>query len=112
MFNAEILSIDFHFFFITDCTGKNLIRCHPSDDHFCISDTLKNDGIHNCMWPSDADEPNRRFPVYNGQQQQQQTQQGNTKQKSKTNDAINMHTTKHSAFYFITLAILIIPTIF
>lgn len=107
--SQRTLEIDLAFTSYEHCTGKNLIRCHTSDDHFCISDTLKNDGIHNCMWPSDADEPNRKFPVYSSGGQQQQTQHGNSNQKPNANDAPHMHA-KHSAFYFITLVILIIST--
>lgn len=68
------------------------------------------------MWPSDVDEPNRPFPVYGEQQQQNQQfggqqQQGKPTTKSNTNDAINMHT-KHSLFYVITLATVIITAMF
>lgn len=84
------------------------------DEHFCISDTLKNDGIHNCPPPSNADEPNSPFPFFGNsqqqreqQQQQQQQYQSRRIQKRLTGNATAI-CPKNGLFYLITLASLMI----
>lgn len=48
----------------TECSSaQSYIRCHPTEDDFCISGVFRNDGIHNCPPPFSSDEPGAKQPV-------------------------------------------------
>lgn len=95
----------------TDCKGGNLIQCHSTDDNFCISNTLKSDGIHNCIPPSNADEPDKPFPIYgeNAERKMEEWQNETEWQRKKTGGATQIYSMS-CLFYLITVASLAFST--
>lgn len=43
----------------TDSARKRQLRCHPKEDHFCIDNHFREDGIINCPPPFCTDEPSK-----------------------------------------------------
>lgn len=80
-----------------------------------------NDGVHNCMPPSNADEPNKPFPDWsqsanqqnagNQPTQYQPPPPQNTNNNHKTGAATHIHV-EHTIFYLITITAFIFAVMF
>lgn len=80
----------------TECsTAQSYIRCHPTEDDFCISGVFRNDGIHNCPPPYSSDEPGAKQPVGQPSTQPNNAPQPSNNQQQTTITKTVTTTTSH-----------------
>lgn len=91
-----LVNIIFVLILIECSTAQSFIRCHPTEDNFCISGVFRNDGIHNCPPPFSSDEPGAQQPSQQGNNQQQSGQtQGSSNNHQQTTVTKTITTTTH-----------------
>lgn len=103
-FLKKIFSFSLKIICIDCSSSQSFVRCHPTEDDFCISGVFKNDGIHNCPPPHSSDEPklediNNRFNQQNQNHHRHKTDHIQTKSPN----GVNKNTIQFSLLYLSTL---------